>query len=152
MKLRSLLFVLVASFIVGGAAPVFAEDAVPTRAEEVAVLQVKYAAMFDTQYARFLALKPKLVNDASSTSILKSAIIDFLEVRSMIEKNLVDPNTEVASTKAYASEEFGEFEVTLGKLEYAALKNKLITCVKGKNVKKIAALKPACPKGYTKKK
>jgi hypothetical protein len=152
MKLRSLLFVLVASFIVGGAAPVYAEDVVPTRAEEVAVLQVKYAAMFDTQYARFLALKPKLVNDASSSSILKSAIIDFLDVRSMIEKNLVDPNTEVASTKAYASEEFGEFEVTLGKLEYAALKNKLITCVKGKNVKKIAARKPVCPKGYTKKK
>ena len=152
MKLRSLLFVLIASFIIGGAAPVYAEDAVPTRAEEVAVLQVKYAAMFDTQYARFLALKPKLVNDASSTSILKSAIIDFLEVRSMIEKNLVDPNTEVASTKAYASEEFGEFEVTLGKLEYAALKNKLITCVKGTKIKKIAALKPVCPKGYTKKK
>jgi hypothetical protein len=152
MKLRSLLFVLIASFIIGGAAPVYAEDVVPTRAEEVAVLQVKYAAMFDTQYARFLALKPKLVNDASSSSILKSAIIDFLEVRSMIEKNLVDPNTEVSSTKAYASEEFGEFEVTLGKLEYAALKNKLITCVKGKNIKKIAALKPVCPKGYTKKK
>jgi len=152
MKLRSLLFVLIASFIIGGAAPVYAEDVVPSRSEEVAVLQVKYAAMFDTQYERFLALKPKLVNDASSSSILKSAIIDFLDVRSMIEKNLVDPNTEVASTKAYASEEFGEFEVTLGKLEYAALKNKLITCVKGKNVKKIAALKPVCPKGYTKKK
>jgi hypothetical protein len=27
-----------------------------------------------------------------------------------------------------------------------------ITCVKGKSVKKITAVKPTCPKGYTKKK
>ena len=152
MKLRSLFFVLVASFIIGGNAPVFAEDVLPTRAEEVATLQVKYKGMFDIQYARFLALKPKLINDAPSTSILKAAIIDFLDVRGMIERSLVDPATEVASTKAYAAEEFGEFEVTLGKLEYAATTNKTIICVKGKVTKKVAALKPACPKGYTKKK
>ena len=130
----------------------YAEDVVPTRAEEVATLQVKYKGMFDIQYARFLALKPKLINDAPSTSILKAAIIDFLDVRGMIERSLVDPATEVASTKAYAAEEFGEFEVTLGKLEYAATTNKTIICVKGKVTKKVAALKPACPKGYTKKK
>ncbi len=152
MKLRSLLFVLVASFVIGGNVPVYAEDVVPTRAEEVATLQVKYKGMFDIQYARFLALKPKLINDAPSTSILKAAIIDFLDVRGMIERSLVDPATEVASTKAYAAEEFGEFEVTLGKLEYAATTNKTIICVKGKVTKKVAALKPACPKGYTKKK
>ena len=103
--------------------------------------------MFDIQYARFLALKPKLANDASSTSILKAAVVDFLDVRGMIERSLVDPSTEVASTKAYAAEEFGEFEVTLGKLEYAANTNKTITCVKGKTTKKIAALKPVCPQG-----
>ena len=152
MKLRSLLFVLVASFIIGGNVPVYAEDVVPTRAEEVATLQVKYKGMFDIQYARFLALKPKLVNDSSSAAILKAAVVDFLDVRGMIERSLVDPATEVASTKAYAAEEFGEFEVTLGKLEYAANTNKTITCVKGKTTKKIAALKPVCPKGYTKKK
>ena len=152
MKLRSLLFVLVASFVIGGNVPVYAEDVVPTRAEEVATLQVKYKGMFDIQYARFLALKPKLINDAPSTSILKAAIIDFLDVRGMIERSLLDPATEVASTKAYAAEEFGEFEVTLGKLEYAATTNKTIICVKGKVTKKVAALKPACPKGYTKKK
>ncbi len=152
MKLRSLLFVLVASFIIGGNVPVYAEDVVPTRAEEVAILQVKYKGTFDTQYARFLALKPKLVNDSSSTAILKAAIVDFLEVRAMIERSLMDAATEVASTKAYAAEEFGEFEVTLGQLEYTAFKNKTITCVKGKTTKKIAALKPVCPKGYTKKK
>ena len=93
-----------------------------------------------------------LINDSSSTSILKAAIVDFLDVRGMIERSLVDPSTEVASTKAYAAEELGEFEVTLGQLEYTALKNKTITCVKGKTTKKVAALKPVCPKGYTKKK
>lgn len=152
MKLRSLLFALIASFIIGGNVPVYAEDVAPTRAEEVATLQVKYKGMFDIQYARFLALKPKLVNDSSSASILKAAVVDFLDVRGMIERSLLDPSTEVASTKAYAAEEFGEFEVTLGKLEYAANTNKTITCVKGKTTKMIAALKPVCPKGYTKKK
>lgn len=151
MKLRAALFILIATFIVGVNAPAYSEEIAPTRAEEVATLQVTYKANFDTQYARFLALKPKLVNDSSSTSILKAAIIDFLDVRAMIERSLLDSATEVASTKAYAAEEFGEFEVTLGQLEYAAAKNKTITCVKAKTVKKVAAIKPICPKGYTKK-
>ena len=151
MKLKAALFILIATLIVGINAPAYSEEIVPTRAEEVATLQVRYKANFDTQYARFLALKPKLVNDSSSTSILKAAIIDFLDVRAMIERSLLDSATEVASTKAYAAEELGEFEVTLGQLEYAAAKNKTITCVKGKTVKKVAAIKPICPKGYTKK-
>ena len=33
----------------------------------------------------------------------------------------------------------------------AALKKTTITCLKGKLVKKVTALKPVCPKGYTKK-
>ena len=151
MKRKAALFILIATLIVGVNAPAYSEEIAPTRAEEVATLQVTYKANFDTQYARFLALKPKLVNDSSSTSILKAAIIDFLDVRAMIERSLLDSATEVASTKAYAAEEFGEFEVTLGQLEYAAAKNKTITCVKGKTVKKVAAIKPICPKGYTKK-
>lgn len=151
MKRKAALFILIATFIVGVNSPAYSEEIAPTRAEEVATLQITYKATFDTQYARFLALKPKLVNDSSSTSILKAAIIDFLEVRGMIERSLLDPATEVASTKAYAAEEFGEFEVTLGQLEYVAAKNKTITCVKAKTVKKVAALKPVCPKGYTKK-
>jgi hypothetical protein len=32
------------------------------------------------------------------------------------------------------------------------LKKSTITCVKGKSTKKITAVKPVCPKGYTKKK
>lgn len=151
MKRKAALFILITTFIVGVNAPAYSEEIAPTRVEEVATLQVTYKANFDTQYARFLALKPKLVNDSSSTSILKAAIIDFLDVRAMIERSLLDSATEVASTKAYAAEEFGEFEVTLGQLEYAAAKNKTITCVKGKTVKKVAAIKPICPKGYTKK-
>ena len=151
MKRKAALFILITTFIVGVNAPAYSEEIAPTRAEEVATLQVTYKANFDTQYARFLALKPKLVNDSSSTSILKAAIIDFLDVRAMIERSLLDSATEVASTKAYAAEEFGEFEVTLGQLEYAAAKNKTITCVKAKTVKKVAAIKPICPKGYTKK-
>ena len=151
MKLKAALFILIATLIVGVNAPAYSEEIVPTRAEEVATLQVKYKANFDTQYARFLALKPKLINDAVSKAILKAAIVDFLDVRAMIERSLLDPATEVASTKAYASEEFGEFEVTLGQLEYAAARNKTINCVNGKTVKKVSAIKPVCPKGYTKK-
>jgi hypothetical protein len=33
----------------------------------------------------------------------------------------------------------------------AALKKSTITCIKGKAVKKVTALKPVCPKGYKKK-
>jgi hypothetical protein len=151
MKLKATPFILIALFIFGAISPAHSEEIAPTRAEEVATLQVKYKANFDTQYARFLALKPKLVNDASSRAILKAAIVDFLDVRAMVERSLLDSATELASTKAYAAEEFGEFEVTLGQLEYVALKNKTITCINGKTIKKIASLKPVCPKGYKKK-
>jgi hypothetical protein len=130
MKLKATPFILIALFILSAISPAHSEEIAPTRAEEVATLQVKYKANFDTQYARFLALKPKLVNDASSRAILKAAIVDFLDVRAMIERSLLDSATELASTKAYAAEEFGEFEVTLGQLEYVALKNKTITRAK----------------------
>jgi len=33
----------------------------------------------------------------------------------------------------------------------AALKKTTITCLKGKSVKKVTAVKPVCPKGYKKK-
>ena len=33
----------------------------------------------------------------------------------------------------------------------AALKKTTITCLKGKLVKKVTAIKPVCPKGYKKK-
>ena len=76
---------------------------------------------------------------------------DFLGVRKFLDESIVSPTSDLDSVIAYADEELGEFENTLYLLQKQLATHKTITCIKGKTIKKVMALKPVCPKGYKKK-
>ncbi len=151
MKLRGVVVVLVSSFLLAGTGPTFAADPTPTRADQVAAIQSQYNPLFDAQYARLLVLKKKTLYDAVNLPILKAVLVDFLGVRSSINLDLASATSDLETVKAYAEEETGEFGNTIYQLEAQVAKNKTITCVKGKVVKKISAPAPKCAKGYKKK-
>ncbi len=151
MKLRSALLVLVCSLILGSSGPVFAADAVPTRADQVTSIQNQYNPLFDAQYVRLLVLKKKALVDANLLRSVKAVVADFLEVRRVIDAGLISSTSDLAALKDYAEEETGEFSSTLDMLEAQAAKIKTISCIKGKAVKKVSGLTPKCPKGYKKK-
>ncbi len=90
--------------------------------------------------------------DAGLTKSVKAVLLDFLEVRRVINSNLSSATSDLSATGDYANEETGEFSSTINILEAQASKIKTISCIKGKVVKKVTALTPKCPKGYKKKK
>lgn len=155
MKFRSAIVLLISSFLVASAGPGFAVDpmptATPTRADQVASIQSQYNPLFDAQYAKLLALKKKTLYDATNLPIVKSVLADFLGVRSSINSDLASATADLATVKAYAEEETGEFSNTIYQIETQVAQNKTITCVRGKVVKKISAPVPKCAKGYKKK-
>jgi hypothetical protein len=157
MKKRSALLVLVCSLALGSVGPAFAVDptpsssASPTRADQVSAIQDQYNPIFEAQYARLLVLKKKALVDADLTKRVKAVLVDFLEVRRVIDTNLSSSNSDLPATKDYADEETGEFASTLNMLEAQAATIKTISCIKGKVVKKVTAITPKCPKGYKKK-
>jgi len=149
--------VLVCSLMLGISGPAFAADpspsssASPTRADQVTAIKDQYNPLFEAEYARLLALKKKALVDANLTRKVKAVLVDFLEVRRVIDSNLSSSTSDLAATKDYADEETGEFSSTINLLEAEAAKIKTISCIKGKTVKKVTALSPKCPKGYKKK-
>jgi len=151
MKFRSTLAVIVLSLLIGSSGPVVAADTVPSRADSVAAIQNQYNPLFDAQYARLLSLKKKTLYDATNLPIVKSVLADFLGVRKSIDSDLASSTADLETVKAYAEEETGEFGNTIYQIEAQVAKNKTITCVKGKVVKKISAPSPKCAKGYKKK-
>lgn len=151
MKSRIALLVIFGSLLVGIAGPVSADTAVPTRADQVTAIQTQYNPLFDAEYARLLAVKGKLILDASLYPRFREALADFLNVRQTIDSNLKDSNSDLASVKAYAEEELGEFASTITGLEAQAAKVKTLSCIKGKVVKKVSGIGPKCPKGFKKK-
>jgi hypothetical protein len=98
-----------------------------------------------------MIVKSKITNNASMLPSFKLVIADFLGVRKFLETSLNSPTAELETLISYADEELGEFTNTLYLLETQVAKSKTITCVKGKTIKKVMALKPVCPKGYIKK-
>lgn len=151
MKLRSVFLVLVCALMFGSSSPVFADSATPTRAEQVTSIQNQYNPLFDAQYARLMVVKTKLIKDANMFRSFKAVLADFLEVRRVIDSNLNISTSDLTVVKDYADEELGEFDSTLNLLEKQAASIKTITCIKGKQVKKVSGLTPKCPKGYKKK-
>ena len=151
MKIPGAAVVLIGTLMFANANPVFGADTVPTRAESVAVLHATFDPMFATQNLRFVAIKSKIANNASMLPSFKKVFADFTTVRAFINTNLADEKSDLETVKSYAEEELGEFDVILNLLEVQVAKSKTITCVKGKTVKQIMALKPVCPKGYVKK-
>lgn len=150
MKLRSALLVLVCSLLLSSSGPVFADETVPTRSDVVTSIQNEYGPLFDAQYARFMSIKAKIVNNASLLKSFNVIIADFLQVRSFIDSSLKSSTADLDVVRGYAEEEHGEFVNSLALLERAVAK-KTITCVKGKLVKKISSQAPKCPTGYKKK-
>lgn len=157
MKSRSAFLVLVLSLSLGISGTAFAADpspsssASPTRADQVAAIQGQYNPIFDAEYARLLILKKKALVDADLTKRVKAVLVDFLDVRRVINSNLSSATSDLAATGDYADEETGEFSSTIGILEAQAAKIKTISCIKSKVVKKVTAISPKCPKGYKKK-
>lgn len=151
MKSSRAIAVLVSSLLFVGIGVASAEEVVPTREEQVAQFHAKYDPLYDAQYARLMIVKSKIVNNASMLSSFKLVMADFLGVRKFLETSLNNPTAEFETIVSYADEELGEFTNTLYLLETQVAKSKTISCVKGKTVKKVMALKPVCPKGYKKK-
>ncbi|CAB5106401.1 MAG: hypothetical protein F2954_01365 [Actinobacteria bacterium] len=151
MKSLRALAVLVGSLLFISAGVSLAAETVPTRAEQVAQFHAKYDPLYDAQYSRLMIVKSKITNNASMLPSFKLIMVDFLGVRKFLDTSLNSPTAELETLISYAEEELGEFTNTLYLLETQVAKSKTITCVKGKTIKKVMALKPVCPKGYVKK-
>ena len=65
----------------------------------------------------------------------------------IVIKQYISPNADRIAAELAAQKAEAE-----AKAAAAALKKKTITCIKGKSVKKVIAIKPVCPKGYKLKK
>jgi len=63
----------------------------------------------------------------------------------IVIKQYISPNADRIAAELAAQKAEAE-----AKAAAAALKKKTITCIKGKSVKKVTAIKPVCPKGYNK--
>lgn len=151
MKLRITTVLAFLPLLLSVTTPLHADDVVPSRADQVAAIHAQYDATFDAQYARILALKSKAAKDAGTNSKYKAMLADFTEVRRVINEGLVSESSELVSIKAYAEEETGEFALWIPQMEQQVASIKTISCIKGKLIKKVTAIKPACPKGYKKK-
>jgi hypothetical protein len=151
MKSLRALTVLVSSLLFISAGVSLAAETVPTRAEQVAQFHAKYDPLYDAQYSRLMIVKSKITNNASMLPSFKLIMVDFLGVRKFLDTSLNSPTAELETLISYAEEELGEFTNTLYLLETQVAKSKTITCIKGKTIKKVMALKPVCPKGYVKK-
>ncbi|CAB4583826.1 unannotated protein [freshwater metagenome] len=151
MKLHRVAIVLISTLMFSTANPVLAADTVPTREEQVAQFHAKYDPLYDAQYARLMVINSKITNNASMLPSFKLVVADFLGVRKFLDTSLSGPTAELETIVSYADEELGEFANTIYLMETQVSKSKTITCVKGKTIKKVMALKPVCPKGYIKK-
>ena len=157
MRSRFLFTIILSALLTSGLTSSFAEDVSPSpspslsRAEQVVKFHTKYDSKFNDAYARFMAIQAKITYNASMKSAFKAIIKDFNDVRAFIETGLASNTEGIEVFVSYAEEELGEFDNTIYLLEKEIAKSKTITCVKGKTIKKVMALKPKCPAGYRKK-
>jgi len=158
MRKNFVFALLTSTLLFSGFSPSSAEDVTPSptptlsRAEQVVKFHAKYDPMFDAQYKRLLTIQSKILNNSSMKSAFKPILKDFLGIRTFLENGLAGNSEGIEVYVSYADEELGEFENTMYLLEKEISKSKTITCVKGKTIKKVMALKPKCPSGYSLKK
>ena len=102
-------------------------------------------------------LKAKIAADKAAADLKAAADKAAAELKAMAEKAAAD--LKAAADKAAAEKVLTDAKASAAKIladakakAAAALKKTTITCVKGKLTKKVTAVKPVCPKGYTKKK
>lgn len=152
MNIRHSLALAVCAVLITGSAPTFATDLDPVRVQKALDLAAKYTPMFDTQYARLIALEPKVAKVKSSYDSFKFVLNDFTTVRRAIDSGFKDLNSDLDAVSAYADEELGEFEGSLKRMEREAVLIKTISCQKNRVTKLLTAVSPKCPKGYVRKK
>ena len=151
MKRNSFFVILMASILGISSLPAFA-DAASDRADRVKIIQANYVSTLDDQHKSLLALKEQMKVEPSLLKQVNAVIADFDSNYSAIVNGLANVNQEIQPIEDLAKEEVEEFGNSIYELQQMVKNLKTITCVKGKTIKKIVALKPACPKGYTKKK
>lgn len=151
MKSRSTFLILTGSLLLGSIGPVFAVDTIPSRSDQVASIQNQYNPIFDAQYTRLVAVKAKALTDVNMMRRVKATLLDFVDMRRVINTGLISSTSDLVALKDFADEEQGEFGNTISALEIQAAKNKTISCTKGKVVKRISGITPKCPSGYKKK-
>ena len=102
-------------------------------------------------------LKAKIEADKAAADLKAAADKAAAELKAVTEKAAAD--LKAAADKAAAEKVLADAKASAAKIladakakAAAALKKTTITCVKGKLTKKVTAVKPVCPKGYTKKK
>ena len=102
-------------------------------------------------------LKAKIAADKAAADLKAAADKAAAELKAAAEKAAAD--LKAAADKAAAEKVLADAKASAAKIladakakAAAALKKTTITCVKGKLTKKVTAVKPVCPKGYTKKK
>ena len=102
-------------------------------------------------------LKAKIAADKAAADLKAAADKAAAELKAVAEKSAAD--LKAAADKAAAEKVLADAKASAAKIladakakAAAALKKTTITCVKGKLTKKVTAVKPVCPKGYTKKK
>ena len=110
------------------------------------------STVLDDQHKTLLALKEQMKVDPSLLKQVNAVLTDFDSNYAAIVNGLANENQELQPIKDLCEEEVEEFANSIYQLQQMVKSLKTIICVKGKTSKKIVALKPVCPKGYTKKK
>ena len=151
MKIKTLSLAITAALLMTTAPTAIAEDVVVDRTTRIEQIKSRWNPVFDQQYAALTALAAKAKLDPSVWKSYKYLLEDFIEVRRVIDAALNSPTGDIEAAAAYAEEETGEFMMMIPELGKSVAKIKMITCVKGKTIKKVSGLSPKCPSGYKKK-
>jgi len=151
MRNQRTIALLVSGMLAFGAAPAIA-DAASDRAAAVDILKSKYVTVLDDQHKTLLTLKNQMKVEPSLLKQVNAVIADFDSNYAAIVNGLANLNQDIQPIKDLCEEEVEEFANSIYQLQQMVKSLKTITCVKGKTTKKVVALKPVCPKGYTKKK
>ena len=152
MRKRRIIQALLTIALIAPALPAHAFDWTLPRDQQVAYITNTYMPTFDNELARLKGIKTKMFSDPGYKAQYLAFLTDYTTNRKTIEDALASPTADLKTTDDFAQEETGEFDNTVYLLEQMAKNIKTITCVKGKTTKAVMGLKPACPKGYIKKK
>ena len=151
MRSKKLIALLVSALLSVGVAPAIADSA-SDRAATVEILKAKYVTVLDDQHKTLLALKNQMKVDPTLLKQVNAVLADFDSNYAAIVNGLANVNQDLQPIKDLCDEEVEEFANSIYQLQQMVKSLKTITCVKGKTTKKVVAVKPVCPKGYTKKK
>lgn len=151
MGIRKALFGFVAAALLIGSGSAYAEDPTADRATTVQMIKNKYIPTLDDQHQTLLTLKIKAKVDAGLLKQVNTVLKEFDSNYASIVNGLANPNQALQPIIDLCEEEVEEFGNYIYQLQLQAAKIKTITCVKGKTIKKITAVSPACPTGYKKK-